>query len=61
MSHLIGTREASKVLGVSRTTFQRLVASGDLEPETRIPGLTGAMLFDRSDVNYLAAQRKKGK
>lgn len=47
---LIGTLEASRMLGVDRSTITRRVARGDLEPVMRAPGERGAWLFRREDV-----------
>ena len=56
---LIGSAIAAKVLGVGRTTFYRLVRNGRLVPAAELPGITGARLFDRADVDALAAERSK--
>ena len=55
---LIGTPEAASILGVSRATMTRWVQAGELEPATKLPGLTGAALFHRSDIVAKAALRK---
>ena len=40
---LIGTTEALRILGYSNpSTVSRLVASGKLQPATRLPGRNGA-------------------
>lgn len=52
---LIGTTEAAKRIGVDRTTFFRWVQLGRIEPVMRLPGATGAMLFDPADVEALIA------
>lgn len=54
---LIGSDEASKVLGVHRATFLRWVEDGVIEPVTQLPGQNGAYLFDRADVEALKATR----
>ena len=53
---LISAQDAEKLLGKSRRTIHRLVASGKLPVAMRLPGTTGAMLFHRSDVLALAEQ-----
>lgn len=55
---LIGTPEAASIIGVSRATMTRWVQSGELEPATKLPGLTGAALFNRADIEAKAAERK---
>lgn len=47
---LIGTAEAARLRGVDMRTIQRWAASGVLEPVVKIPGRTGAYLFNRSDI-----------
>ncbi len=51
--------EAANRLGVSIRTIHRLVARGDLAPARKLPGATGAYLFDADDVT--AAAIKLGK
>ncbi|RDH12618.1 helix-turn-helix domain-containing protein [Tsukamurella pulmonis] len=59
VSTLIGALEASKTLGVSRSTVQRMALRGELSCE-RAPGARGgAFLFARADVEALAAERAK--
>ena len=55
----IGALEASKTLGVSRSTVQRMALRGELSCE-RAPGARGgAFLLDRAEVEALAAERTK--
>ena len=51
---LMRTAEVADVLQVSTRTVARFVASGDLKPAMRLPGLRGAFLFDPRDVQRLA-------
>jgi len=44
------------MLSVDRATFNRWVKAGRLTPALTMPGLTGARLFDRRDVEALAAE-----
>jgi excisionase family DNA binding protein len=53
---LIGTTEAAQRLGVDRTTFFRWVQLGRIAPVMRLPGQTGAMLFDPKDVDALKVE-----
>lgn len=45
-------------LNVDRTTVIRLVKAGDLVPVAKLPGRTGAFLFNPRDVEALAVQRE---
>jgi excisionase family DNA binding protein len=51
---LIGSDEASKILGVHRATFLRWVEDGVIKPVHQLPGVNGAKLFDRAEVERLA-------
>lgn len=56
MTHLIGTRQASRILDCSPRTVQRLVAAGVLTPAMIAPaGPRGTYLFDQADVEAYAA------
>lgn len=56
------TSQAAKVLGVSRTTVPNLVRRGVLVPVARIDvAHHGAFLFDRDEVERLAAARKEAR
>lgn len=57
-TNIIGTREVCHVLGVSRATVQRLTIEGTLTPE-KLPGRTGALLYDRQQVESLKATRDR--
>ena len=46
--------ESAERAGVSRRTITRWIESGRLTPATKLPGDTGAMLFDPSDVDAAA-------
>ena len=52
---LIGTTEAAQRCGVDRSTFFRWMQLGKITPVLKLPGATGAMLFDPADVDALAA------
>lgn len=47
------------MLGLTRTGLLRLVQRGALVPVVKLPGRTGAYLFDRTDVEALVAERAK--
>lgn len=46
----ITTADAARMLGVHVATVSRMVASGRLLPAIKVPGKTGAFLFDPNDV-----------
>ena len=54
---LIGTTEAAERCGVDRTTFFRWVQLGHIRPVQKLPGRTGALLFNPADVDALIAKR----
>lgn len=54
---LIGAAEAARILGVSRVTFSRWARDGKVQVAVRMPGDTGATLFDRQDVIALLNER----
>ena len=54
--NLIGSAEACDVLGIDRSTLTRWVAAGKVSPSVRLPGRSGAMLFDREDIDALLAE-----
>ena len=37
-------------LGIDRSTLSRWVVAGRIEPATKLPGLRGAYLFERAEV-----------
>lgn len=51
---ILSTRETAESLNVGVRDVQRLIAGGRLTPITKLPGKTGAYLFNRSDVEALA-------
>lgn len=54
MDDLIGSAEAAEILGKDQATISRWVANGTLKPATKLPGLSGAFLFHRTDIETLA-------
>ena len=55
---LVTTAEALTILRKSSpSTVTRLVQAGKLVPVQKLPGLRGAFLFNRADVEALAAER----
>lgn len=51
----MGSAEASELLGVSRDSLVRMVAAGTIKKAMKMPGATGAWLFDRHEIEQLAA------
>ena len=50
---LVGSDEARRLAGVPYSTFMRWVADGRIKPALVMPGISGAKLFDRADVEKL--------
>ena len=55
MQDLIGTTEAVRILGVHPSTITRWVKSHKLTAVGKLDGTNGALLFNRADVEALAA------
>jgi excisionase family DNA binding protein len=55
---LIGTQEAAQILGVDRATVTRWANEGALESQ-KLPGVTGAHVFTRTNVELLARNRRQ--
>lgn len=53
---LIGSAQAAKVFDVSRATFNRWVAAGQIPVAVEMVGETGARLFDADVIEALAAR-----
>ena len=47
---LIGVAEASELTGLDRRTIHRKAERGEIEPVSKLPGLRGAYIFNRSDL-----------
>lgn len=57
-TELISTAEALTVLKrKSPSTITRLVQTGRLTPAAKLPGIRGAYLFNRADIEALAGDR----
>lgn len=54
----IGSVDTCRILEIDRSTLSRWVASRQITPLMQLPGRTGAYLFDRADVERLAAERR---
>lgn len=57
-NNLLTTGEALAALGItSRSTLTRYVALGKISPAAKLPGATGAFLFDAAEVERLRTER----
>lgn len=56
---LIGSAEAAQLLGMSSTTFNRRVLAGYIPAVQKLPGSKGAWVFDRAEIERLAAEEAK--
>lgn len=54
---LIDSREAARLLGISRATVNRRAASGELPTAHTTRGRRAQRLFDRATIERLARQR----
>lgn len=52
---LIGITEVAVLIGKSSRQTQRLAEQGALPVFMKMPGKTGAFLFDRTEINELAS------
>jgi excisionase family DNA binding protein len=57
MTALITTAEAAQRLCVDRSVVIKLVARGQLLPAMKLPGRTGAHLFQPSEIDRYLAER----
>lgn len=57
---IISTIEACEVLGgIDRSTLTRWVEAGKVTPMHKMPGVTGAWLFTRAEIERVAAEQLK--
>jgi predicted DNA-binding transcriptional regulator AlpA len=50
------TAQVVEEYGLSRRTLYRRIETGDLHPTMKLPGTTGAYLFDRAEVARVFAK-----
>ncbi|NUP83864.1 MAG: helix-turn-helix domain-containing protein [Nonomuraea sp.] len=55
--HLIPTAHVAELLQVDVRTVHRMADDGRLTPAVKVPGRTGALLFDKNEVEQLRAAR----
>lgn len=60
-SATIGSSAAARILGLSHRAVLDRVKAGTLTPLARLEGRTGAYLFDRSEIERIAAASKGGR
>lgn len=53
MRDTLTTAQAAELLGKSVATVNRMVLLGRLAPAAKLPGKTGAYLFDRTQIEAL--------
>ena len=56
---VLGTQQVAHLLRTDRKGVRRLVDRGALTPTAKLPGKTGAFVFDRADVEALAVERAR--
>lgn len=54
---LVSTREAAHELGVTPAHVTRMVAAGELTPAVKAPGLRGAFMFTKEEVEQARVMR----
>lgn len=55
---LLTTAEVAEILGCSVATVKRRALVGDIPYAQKLPGETGAYLFDRVTIERLVAERR---
>lgn len=56
---LIGSEAAAEILGWSKAKVNRRAAAGKLPVALKLPGRTGAYLFNKATIEFLAEQTGK--
>lgn len=56
---MLTAAQVAERLGISTRTVSRMVARGDLTPAHKLPGDTGAYLFDAATIPEPVGRRKK--
>lgn len=54
----MGSAEACEVLGIDRSTLTRWVARRWITPAQKMPGASGAYLFEPAEVERVAAEHR---
>jgi excisionase family DNA binding protein len=56
---LLSSAQACERLGIDRSTLSRRVARGEIKAALKLPGETGAYLFDPAEVERAKAEQDK--
>ncbi|QMV84743.1 hypothetical protein HW450_10400 [Corynebacterium hindlerae] len=51
---LLPAHEVARIWGVNRSTVHRRRLAGVITPVAKVPGKTGAYLYDRAEIEHLA-------
>ena len=54
---LLGSREVCRELEIDKSTLTRWVAAGIVTAAKKLPGLNGAFLFTRTEIDRLKSER----
>ena len=60
-AELLTTREVARLLGIARQTVVRRVEAGRLTPAYRAPNENGMFLFNRAEIEALAAKEREAR
>lgn len=58
---LIGSAEMCEALGIDRGTLVRRIAAGKISPVQKLPGVTGAYVFTRAEMERCVAAAEQAK
>lgn len=56
MPDLINAEQAAERLGISKSTLLRRTRTGQVPAATKLPGRTGAFVYDEDTIDDLAAE-----
>jgi len=56
---IVGSAYASRKLGISIDTLHRRIEAGEVEPAGKLPGKTGAYIFNKAAIDALAKVTSK--
>jgi predicted site-specific integrase-resolvase len=56
---LIGSARACEILGIDRATLVRWIAAEKIAAATKLPGETGAYVFELAEVERVKAEQPK--
>ncbi|NHP18412.1 helix-turn-helix domain-containing protein [Rhodococcus sp. IC4_135] len=61
LTDLCSVVDAAEILGKPVSTVQKWARTGRIPVVGKLSGLRGAYILDRTEMNHLAAQRKKAR